>query len=84
MNVYLNTMLCVRVNILWLLYHTDYFLAFLHTRNTPTERSFTNVIQEYIPKNVYRIYLRTLCVMYTRQYYTYTKPEKCSWCAIVN
>lgn len=48
-------MLCVKVDILWLLNRTDYFLAFLHILNTPTERSFTNVIQEYIPTNVYCI-----------------------------
>lgn len=69
-------MLCVKVDILWLLNRTDYFLAFLHTMNTPTERSFTNVIQEYMPTNVYSIQKRTLCLMYTMQYNTCTKPEK--------
>lgn len=33
--------------------------------NTPTERSSTNVIQEYIQKkNVYSVQLSTLCIMY--------------------
>lgn len=77
-------MLCVKVDIVWLLNRTDYFLAFLQIMNTPTKRSFTNVIQEYIPNNVYSIQLRTIFPMYTRQYNTCAKPEKCSWCAIVN
>lgn len=77
-------MLRLKVDILWLLNRTDYFLAFLHILNTPTERSFTNVIQEYIPTNVYCIKKRTLCLIYTRQYNTCSKPEICSWCSIVN
>lgn len=77
-------MLCLKVDILWLLNRTDYFLACLHILNKPTERSFTNVIQEYIPTNVYCIKKRTLCLIYTRQYNTCAKAEICSWCAIVN